>query len=139
MRFLFQLRNAVRWVVLSIFVGILAGSASALLIVLLNWATATREAHTWLIALLPVAGFSVGLLYYYLGQSVDAGNDLIVEQIHAEADAARAKIPFRMTPLILLATTLTHLFGGSAGREGTAVQAGASLADQIDRFLSRIP
>lgn len=139
MRFLLQLRNAIRWVVLSIFVGILSGSASALLIVLLNWATATREAHTWLIALLPVAGFSVGLLYYYLGQSVDAGNDLIVEQIHAEAEAARAKIPFRMTPLILLATTLTHLFGGSAGREGTAVQTGASLADQIDRLLSRIP
>ncbi len=139
MRFFFQLRNALRWLVLSIFVGILAGTASALLIVLLNWATATREAHHWLIALLPVAGLAVGLLYYYLGQSVDAGNDLIVEQIHAEADAARSKIPFRMTPLILLATTLTHLFGGSVGREGTAVQTGASLADQIDRLLSRIP
>ncbi len=139
MRFLYQLRNALRWLVLSIFVGVLAGSASALLIVLLNWATATREAHTWLIALLPVAGLAVGLLYYYLGQSVDAGNDLIVEQIHADAEATRAKIPFRMTPLILLATTLTHLFGGSVGREGTAVQTGASLADQIDRLLSRVP
>ncbi len=139
MRFYYQLRDALRWLVLSISVGILAGSASALLIVLLDWATATREAHTWLIALLPVAGLTSGLLYHYLGQSVDAGNNLIVEQIHTEADAARATIPFRMTPLILLATTLTHLFGGSVGREGTALQTGASLADQIDLLLARIP
>ena len=139
MSFFHQPRNAVRWLALSALVGILAGSASALLIVLLNWATATRETHPWIIALLPIAGLGVGLMYHYFGRSVEAGNNLIVQQIHAQADDARATIPFRMTPLILIGTTLTHLFGGSAGREGTALQTGASLADQIDLVLARIP
>ena len=108
MPFFHQLTNAARWLVLSILVGILAGSASALLIVLLNWATATRDAHPWIIALLPVAGLGVGLMYHFLGRSVEAGNNLIVQQIHADADDARATIPFRMTPLILIGTGLTH-------------------------------
>ncbi len=139
MPFIHQLKDALRWLLLSTAVGILAGSASALLIVLLNWATETREAHSWIIALLPFAGLAVGLMYHYLGRSVEAGNNLIVTEIHTEAGAARATIPFRMTPLILVGTTLTHLFGGSAGREGTALQTGASLADQIDLVLSHIP
>lgn len=139
MPFIRQLKHALRWLLLSITIGILAGSASALLIVLLNWATAVREAHIWIIALLPLAGLSVGLMYHYFGRSVEAGNNLIVQQIHIEANEARATIPLRMTPLILIGTTLTHLFGGSAGREGTALQTGASLADQIDLILSRIP
>jgi H+/Cl- antiporter ClcA len=139
MPFINQLKDATRWLSLSILVGILAGSASALLIVLLNWATATREAHAWIIALLPIAGLAVGLMYHYLGHSVEAGNNLIVTEIHAEAATGRTTIPLRMTPLILIGTTLTHLFGGSAGREGTALQTGASLADQIDLILSHIP
>lgn len=134
-----QLQQTVRWLLLAILVGILAGSASALLIALLNWATATRDAHPWIIALLPLAGLAVGLMYHYLGRSVEAGNNLIVKEIHIEARADHTTIPLRMTPLILIGTTLTHLFGGSAGREGTAIQTGASLADQIDLILARIP
>jgi len=139
MLFFGQLRQTLRWLLLAIAVGILAGSASALLIASLNWATTTREAHSWIIALLPLAGLGVGLMYHYLGRSVEAGNNMIVKEIHVEADGAHSTIPFRMTPLILLGTTLTHLFGGSAGREGTALQTGASLADQIDLILARIP
>src|SRR5882757_5554205 len=132
MFFFGQLRQTLRWLLLAIAVGMLAGSASALLIASLNWATTTREAHPWIIGLLPLAGLGVGLMYHYLGRSVEAGNNLIVREIHTEAQGAHSTIPFRMTPLILLGTTLTHLFGGSAGREGTALQTGASLADQID-------
>jgi H+/Cl- antiporter ClcA len=139
MPFIQQLKQAVRWIVLAAMVGVLAGSASALLLVMLNWATAVREAHVWIIALLPVAGLGVGLMYHYLGRSVEAGNHLIVREIHAEVEAGKTTIPFRMTPLILIGTALTHLFGGSAGREGTALQTGASLADQIDVVLARIP
>jgi H+/Cl- antiporter ClcA len=112
-------------------VGGLAGTASAVLLASLDWATVTRESHRWLIALLPIAGFAVGLLYKYLGSSVEAGNNLLLDQIHDP----RAVIPFRMTPLVLLGTFLSHLFGGSAGREGTALQTGASLADQLTRPL----
>jgi H+/Cl- antiporter ClcA len=129
------LHSCTRWLILAIFAGILAGSASALLLFLLEWATATREAHLWIIALLPLAGLAVGLMYHYLGRSVEAGNNLILEEVHAELRTPRAVIPARMTPLILIGTALTHLFGGSAGREGTAIQTGASLADQITHII----
>ncbi len=125
----------VRWVPIAALVGLLAGSASALLLVSLNLATALRTAHPWLILLLAPAGGAVGLLYKHFGASVEAGNNLVLEQVHAP----RETIPFRMTPLILLGTFLTHLFGGSAGREGTAIQTGASLADQLARPLRMGP
>jgi H+/Cl- antiporter ClcA len=125
-----------RWVPVAAAVGIMAGSASALLLVSLAYASEVREAHIWIVALLPLAGLAVGILYRYLGASVEAGNNLILEEIHAEAHHPDAVIPFRMTPLILLGTFVTHLFGGSAGREGTAIQTGASLADQLCRPLA---
>ena len=130
-------KTAARWAALCALTGLLAGTASALLLVSLAWATGTREAHPWLIALLPLAGFGVGWLYLRFGDSVAKGNNLILDEIHAEVaadDTSPARvIPVRMTPLILAGTFLTHLFGGSAGREGTALQTGASLADQLAR------
>ena len=120
-----------QWLLIAGSAGVLAGSASALLLASLNLATEVREAHRWLILLLPVAGLFVGCLYKYLGSSVAAGNNLILDEIHD----GQATIPLRMTPLILLGTFLTHLFGGSAGREGTAIQTGASLADQLTRLF----
>jgi len=126
-----------RWLILATLAGLMAGAASAMLLVLLEWATQVREAHTWIIALLPIAGLAVGLLYHYYGRTVEGGNNLILEEIHTEAEEADSIIPARMTPLILLGTTLTHLFGGSAGREGTALQTGASLADQLTYFLRK--
>ena len=133
--FLITLGRPARWFILAIAAGALAGTASAGLIVALDWATATREAHHWLIAFLPLAGLLSGLIYHRFGRAVEGGNNLILEEIHAEVkDLPRATIQTRMTPLILMTTVLTHLFGGSSGREGTAVQTGASLADQITRF-----
>jgi H+/Cl- antiporter ClcA len=137
--FLNIMRYSVRWLLIASTIGLLAGTASAILIESLNWATNTRESHRWLIAILPIAGLLVGLLYHHFGRSVEAGNNLILEQIHAEVDQpTNATIQARMTPLILLGTFLTHLFGGSAGREGTAVQTGASLADQLTPLLRKL-
>lgn len=123
------MRYLARWTPVAVLVGVMGGSASALLLVSLNWATDVRESHKWLIALLPLAGLAVGCLYRYWGTAVEAGNNLILDEIHDPQQT----IPIRMTPLILVGTVLTHLFGGSAGREGTAVQTGASLADQLAR------
>ncbi len=113
----------------------MAGTASALLLVSLEYATRLRENHVWLILLLAPAGWLVGLLYEHFGASVVGGNNLILEQTHDPT----ATIPIRMTPLILLGTFLTHVFGGSAGREGTAIQTGASLADQLARPFRLTP
>jgi H+/Cl- antiporter ClcA/PII-like signaling protein len=129
------LLDLARWIPIASLVGVMAGTASALLLVSLEWATAVRESHRWLILLLAPAGLIVGYLYKYLGSSVEAGNNLILEEIHDP----KTVIPARMTPLILLATFVTHLFGGSVGREGTAIQTGASLADQLTRPLRMGP
>ena len=72
-----------------------------------------------------VAGLAVGSFYHRAGQSVEGGNNLLIDEIH---DPKRV-VPKRMAPSILITTTITHLFGGSAGREGTAVQMAGALAD----------
>lgn len=124
-----------RWLSLGSLVGMLAGFGSAVLLLALDWATDTRSAHPWLLWFLPVAGFGVGLLYHYTGRSVEGGNNLLIDEIH---DPKRV-VPKRMAPLILMGTVVTHVFGGSAGREGTAVQMGGSFADYLTRLFALPP
>lgn len=120
-----------KWLSLAGAVAGLAGSASALLLFALDWASGTRIAHRWLIWLLPVAGFVVGWLYLRFGQHVEAGNNLLIDEIHDP----KKVIPLRMVPLILAGTVMSHLFGASVGREGTAVQMGGALADQLTQVF----
>ncbi|PMD98451.1 chloride channel protein [Siphonobacter sp. BAB-5405] len=120
-----------RWLLLSALVGGLAGSASAFFLVALDRVTLYRESHRWIIAFLPLGGFLVGAIYHYWGQDVVKGNNQLIE----EWQNPRKIIPFRMAPFVLLTTLLTHLFGGSAGREGTAVQMGGAIADQFTRLF----
>lgn len=127
--FISILRYLIRWIPIGVLAGIMGGSASAFLLWSLVIATNFRESHKWIVALLPLAGLLVGVMYRNFGTAVEAGNNLILDEIH---DPKRT-IPVRMTPLILIGTFMTHLFGGSAGREGTAIQTGASLADQLAR------
>jgi H+/Cl- antiporter ClcA len=120
-----------KWVLLSSAVAVMAGSASAFFLWALDWATTTRETHRGLIWGLPLAGFAVGWLYLKWGQSVDAGNNLLIDEIHDP----KKTVPLRMAPLVLGGTVVSHLFGASVGREGTAVQMGAALADQLTRLF----
>lgn len=117
----------VRWLLLSCILGALAGTASAAFLYALDQATDTRLAHPWLLWLLPLAGLLTGCAYHYAGKSVEGGNNLLIDEIH---DPQKI-VPKRMAPFVLIATVITHLFGGSAGREGTAVQMGGALADQV--------
>jgi H+/Cl- antiporter ClcA len=77
--------------------------------------------------LLPLGGLLIGFLYHYYGKNIVKGNNLLLE----EYECPQKKIPFLMAPLVLIGTLITHLFGGSAGREGTAVQMGGAIADQF--------
>ncbi len=129
------MRQIGRWTGLALAIGLAAGLASALFLVSLAWVTQLQTTNWWLLLCLPVLGGLVAWLYQRFGQSVAAGNNLIIEQLHSP-DAA--EIPLRMAPLVLFGTLLTHLGGGSAGREGTAVQMGASLAAQLGRWW-RLP
>ncbi|WP_027386424.1 voltage-gated chloride channel family protein [Chryseobacterium gregarium] len=119
----------IKWLSISLIIGTSAGSASAGFLLSLQWATDFREHHIWLIALLPVAGFLTGLLYYYSGKEVEAGNNLLLSTIHHPEKT----IPFKMAPFVYLGTMATHFFGGSAGREGTALQMAGAIADQFSR------
>ncbi|EJG02867.1 voltage-gated chloride channel family protein [Flavobacterium sp. F52] len=121
-----------KWILICALVGIFSGSASAFFLVALEWVTQFRMQHDWIIWLLPFGGFLVGLSYYYWGESVAKGNNLLLE----EYEEPKKVIPFKMAPLVLLGTLLTHLFGGSAGREGTAVQMGGAIADQFTKFFN---
>ena len=113
-------------------VAIIAGLLVAFFLWLLDTVTHIRWSNNWLIYLLPFAGIIITLLYKSLGRGTEAGNNLIIEEIHESTDSG---VSIRMTPLIITTTVLTHLFGGSAGREGTAVQIGGSIASYFSRFL----
>jgi len=118
-----------KWFCISLIIGALIGTASAGFLQSLEWATNFRENHIWLIAFLPIAGFLVGVLYYFFGKDVEAGNNLLLENIHDPKEI----IPFKMAPFVYLGTIITHFFGGSAGREGTALQMAGAIADQLTR------
>ena len=112
-------------------VAILIGLFVACFLWLLDLASKTRWEHLWLIFLLPFAGIFIGWVYKIAGKNVDKGNNLILEEINVPTSG----VPARMTPLILFSTVITHLFGGSAGREGTAVQMGGSIAAQFGKWF----
>ena len=125
------LSHLCKWTVLAMGVAVLAGSASAFFLFALDWATRTREANRWLLWGLPFAGFAVGWVYLKIGRQVEAGNNLLIDEIHDP----KKVVPLRMAPLVLAGTVISHLFGASVGREGTAVQMGGALADQLTHLF----
>jgi H+/Cl- antiporter ClcA len=125
------LQYLLRWTVITVPVAVCIGSMVALFLWLLSWAIHYRFAHSWLLYLLPLAGVAIHFLYKLYGQSAERGNNLIIDEIHQPGGG----VPRRMAPLILLTTVITHLFGGSAGREGTAVQIGGSIAHWLGSWF----
>ena len=120
-----------KWTTLSGLLGVLVGSACALFLATLDLVTRWRDESPSLLWLLPVAGALTGMVYLRWGQSVTSGNNLLIDQIKSPDEG----VPFRMAPLVFLGTLLTHLCGGSAGREGTAVQMGGGIAGGLARML----
>ncbi|WP_308634252.1 voltage-gated chloride channel family protein [Paenibacillus silvisoli] len=132
-----MMKRQLWWLLYGALTGLLVGSAAALFLAGLEYATYLQIEHFWLLFGLPLAGAAVSWLYAKYGANAGKGNNLIIEQIrrgHEEPDTFEL-VPLRMAPFILLGTWITHLFGGSAGREGTAVQMGGSLADELGRLL----
>ncbi|MBB5192136.1 H+/Cl- antiporter ClcA [Silvimonas terrae] len=137
--FVLELRGLVfysaSWTFMAMIVGALSGSASAFFLWALDQCTNTRLAHPWLLALLPLAGAAVAWIYLKYGSSVEAGNNLLIDEIHDP----QKMIPLRMAPFVLGGTLVSHLVGASVGREGTAVQMGGALADQLTRLFKLTP
>ena len=120
----------VKWTLLSCLIGLIVGLAGTGFHLLLEWATRTRQTHDWLILCLPVTGMVLMLLYRWCGMERDRGTNFVVI-------AVRENEPMRLrtAPLIFISTVLTHLTGGSAGREGAALQLGGAIAGQMGRWL----
>lgn len=126
-----HLLSLLKSVVIALPVAACIGSACAFFLWSLDAVTHAHWQHPWLLFLLPLAGVVIGAIYAWIGKSTEGGNNLIVEQIHQPGGG----VPKRMAPLVLFATLVTHLFGGSAGREGTAVQMGGSIASAFRALL----
>ncbi|WP_293879424.1 MULTISPECIES: chloride channel protein [unclassified Sphingobacterium] len=120
-----------KWLISCSVIGCIVGSICAFFLFSLNWVTHYREAHPLIIYGLPLAGLVIALSYTYWGNTSSKGNNLLIEEyLHPQR-----RIPLIMAPLVLFGTLLTHLFGGSAGREGTAVQIGGAISDQLNRWF----
>lgn len=120
-----------QWMALGSLVGVATGAASALFLWLLGLATDYRMSHEQIVWLLPIAGLAMGAALQKWGGAVREGNNLVIDTVHENS----RQIPLRVAPAVLGGTVLTHLFGGSGGREGAAVQMGAALADWISHRL----
>lgn len=119
-----------KWLAFSILSGILVGGAGALFHYCIAYATETRNAYPWVILLLPAAGLLIVGSYHIMHDEKDTGTNLVLSAIHSGEH-----IPLKMAPLIFISTVMTHLFGGSAGREGAALQLGGSIGNSLGRLL----
>ncbi|MFV0561383.1 MAG: voltage-gated chloride channel family protein [Enterococcus sp.] len=120
-----------KWLVVTAILGGLMGGLSAFFLTSLTWVTNTRLENPWLLFLLPFSGALFAYLYTNYGQNSSRGNNLVIDQ----GNGGEENIPLRLIPLTLFGTITTHLFGGSVGREGTAVQMGGAIADNLARFF----
>lgn len=130
-----SLVEAARFLVAALLVGLVAGAASFVFIRGLEVVTDTREARPWVVLLLPLGGLLLGLVRLALDPAVTGGTDVVIQGAHS----TDTPIPVAMAPYALLGTWMTHVLGGSAGREGTAVQLAGSLGDAVGRRLGLDP
>lgn len=122
----------IKWLFLLTLLAGIVGSLVALFLWALDQVTLLRWSQYWLLYLLPIAGILIYGIYHFWGKGSEAGNGLLIDGIHN----TQTKVPARMAPLVLLTTLITHLFGGSAGREGTAVQMGGGLAAFLSKWFA---
>ncbi len=125
-----RLLTSIKWVIFSILSGLIVGLIATAFFFAMQSVTETRLAHPWLILLLPAGGVLIVACYKVLHDEHDTGTNLVLSAIHSGEE-----IPLRMAPLIFISTLITHLFGGSAGREGAALQLGGSIGNSLGRLF----
>lgn len=133
-RGLMHLLIFLKWLLLSGLAGLVAGFIACLFSISLGFVTTCFQTYPWLVFGLPVGGLAIVALYHLAGIQKSRGTNLVFSAIHRQE-----KIPLVMAPLIFLSTVITHLFGGSAGREGAALQLGGSIAQNLGSALHLKP
>ncbi|MCI7107600.1 MAG: chloride channel protein [Lachnospiraceae bacterium] len=121
---------SVKWVIFAILVGSLVGLCGTAFYFGLTLVTVLRTQNPWLLYLLPVGGLAIVASYQLLHNEKDTGTNLVISAIHSDDE-----LPLRMAPLIFISTLITHLFGGSAGREGAALQMGGSIGNALGKLF----
>lgn len=123
-------QSSVKWVIFSIITGGIIGLLGTAFYLCLSFVTTLRTQNQWILLLLPVGGLAIASMYKMMHNEKDAGTNLVISAIHYNNE-----LPLRMAPLIFLSTLITHLFGGSAGREGAALQMGGSIGNALGRLF----
>ncbi|SDH30411.1 H+/Cl-antiporter ClcA [Pseudobutyrivibrio sp. 49] len=120
--------SVVSWTVASVLVGLFVGAFASAFGLSMRFVIQTREANPWIIYLLPVGAVFITFMYKTILKENDSGTNTVIAAIQSDK-----KLPFRLAPLIFVATCITHLIGGSAGREGAALQMGGAIGNGIGR------
>lgn len=124
-----NIRVFFKWIIISVIIGLISGVVGSIFHISVEFATRTRIENPWILYLLPFGGLMIVFLYKK-GMSGDPGTNLVINAIRTDAN-----VPFLMAPLIFIGTVITHLLGGSAGREGAALQLGGSIGSQIGSLI----
>lgn len=124
------LKTLAKWLFCALLTGGVCGLLGTAFHYSIRFATGLRADHGWLLYLLPLAGLIIVALYRLCGIAHDEGTNLVLNSIRTQNE-----IPLKMTPLIFIGTVLTHLCGGSAGREGAALQIGGSIGTALGRLV----
>ena len=118
------------WTALSCLVGVAGGIVGSIFHICIDKATEVRDHNTWLVFLLPLAAVVIRWMYHFFKSDVHLDTNLVIRSLREER-----KIPLVMIPLIFLGTVITQFFGGSAGREGAALQLGGSIGYNIGKTM----
>lgn len=118
----------IRWLLLAGITGIVLGILGGAFVLCINEATVFRTGHPWMLYILPVAGLAIVAVYRF--DRFGTGTNCVLEGIHSGT-----YVPLRMAPLIIVSTVITHAFGGSAGREGAALQLGGSIGGSLGKLM----
>ena len=127
---LHRVRTSVKWILIGIFTGLVVGAVGIAFSYAMSWATTMRYTYRWLLFCLPLGGVLIVSWYYLFKDLNDPGTNLVISAIHSDDE-----LPLRMAPLIFISTLITHLFGGSAGREGAALQMGGSIGNALGKLF----
>lgn len=120
----------IKWVLISAFTGMVGGFIGSIFHLSVEWATEYRINHGNILYFLPFAGLAIIFLYNLSQAHNEAGTNLVIDSIRKDGE-----VPTSMAPLIFISTVITHLFGGSAGREGAALQLGGSIGSRIGKIV----
>ena len=124
------IKTFLKWVVFATVIGLVCGGVGTLFYFAVAKATLLRTTYGWLLYLLPAAGLVIVAMYRLAGMEKDEGTNLVLESVRTDRTP-----PGRMAPLIFVATVLTHLCGGSSGREGAALQIGGSVGSFVGKQI----